>query len=263
MARVIDRVAFVFCCLVAFRVNEAFAQDDSKGDRIDTDGRIENTAAAETSARARALELFEQSSAHYQRRDFQGTVQLLKDAYALFPEPVLLYNLARAYEGLGDKADAANAYQRYLAAEPGARDHAILEKRVLALREQVVTEERARAVETPPRQTKSWASIGAAPLVLGGIGIGSLGIGTVLEVLGQKRHRDAVRQPDAAAAQAQQRQAEDLVLASNIGIIGGALLTGTGAAWALVVLATPAKPPERAGLELRLALASATIISHF
>ena len=49
-----------------------------------------------TDAQQEAIALFQQSAEHYRAGQFQQAVDLLKRAYALKPEPVLLYNLSRA-----------------------------------------------------------------------------------------------------------------------------------------------------------------------
>src|SRR4051794_14721586 len=50
---------------------------------------------------ARALDLFEQSAKAYREGRFQDAVDRLLEARSLKSEPVLLYNLGRAYEALG------------------------------------------------------------------------------------------------------------------------------------------------------------------
>ncbi len=65
--------------------------------------------AQQTTAQDRALALFELSGEKYRAGDFEGAVELLTEAYDLFPEPVILYNLARAYEGMGESVRARDA----------------------------------------------------------------------------------------------------------------------------------------------------------
>src|SRR5215212_10871269 len=94
-------------------------------------------AFADSEAEARALQLFEQSADRYRQGRFREAVELLQEAYRLSPEAVLLYNLGRAYEGLGDTAGALDAYTRYLAADPNAADRASIESRVATLKRQL------------------------------------------------------------------------------------------------------------------------------
>ena len=71
-------------------------------------------------AKARALELFQESDRHYKRGEFERAVELLRQAHALYPEPILVYNLARALEGLGDLPGAIEQYERCLESYPRA-----------------------------------------------------------------------------------------------------------------------------------------------
>src|SRR5262245_65949903 len=59
--------------------------------------------------KAEALELFNQSADLYRQGKFDEAARLLERAYEMHPEPVLLYNLGRAYEGLGENEKAIDA----------------------------------------------------------------------------------------------------------------------------------------------------------
>ncbi|MGF1464513.1 MAG: tetratricopeptide repeat protein [Sandaracinaceae bacterium] len=78
----------------------------------------EAAAGQELTSRDRALVLFEESEELYRERRFAEAAVLLRQAYALSEEPVLLYNLARALDRAGDRAEALAAYERYLADAP-------------------------------------------------------------------------------------------------------------------------------------------------
>ena len=49
---------------------------------------------------------------------------------------MLVYNKARAHEGLGHLAEAIELYEKYLAEEPSSRDRGAIEQRLVALRQQ-------------------------------------------------------------------------------------------------------------------------------
>src|SRR5262245_52882867 len=86
--------------------------------------RADGTAkeAAGPSAKARASELFSASVAAYRQGDLKRAVELLDEAYRLDPQPVLLYNRARAEEGLGLVDEAIAHYTTYLEQDPNAVD---------------------------------------------------------------------------------------------------------------------------------------------
>ncbi len=149
---------------------------------------------------AKAAELFKSSAEAYRQGNFKGTVDLLKEAYALDPQPVMLYNLGRAYEGLGDVDAAMDAYKRYLQADPKAPDRPSIEQRIATLQrtkdersslEKQRDEERKKAEENArlaaeeqkraeeerkraeeERKKKHQRSIG--PYIVGGLGAAGL-----------------------------------------------------------------------------------------
>src|ERR1700722_10227754 len=89
---------------------------------------------AKTSDAERAHALYDLSAVAYEAGHFQEAIDLLLHAYELKPKPVLLFNRARAYEGLGDQVKAIDAYEAYLKAEPTASDHGSIEQRLATLR---------------------------------------------------------------------------------------------------------------------------------
>lgn len=84
----------------------------------------------------RAVVLFEESETLYNQGEFEQAAALLRRAYALHPDPTLLFNLARALEGAGDLDGAIESYERYLEENPDAEDAGAIRARVGTLREQ-------------------------------------------------------------------------------------------------------------------------------
>src|SRR5688500_3941422 len=73
------------------------------------------SAQARGSDLDRAVVLFEESERAYNAGEFAEAATLLRRAYELHPDPTLLFNLARALEGMGDLDGAIETYERYLA----------------------------------------------------------------------------------------------------------------------------------------------------
>jgi tetratricopeptide (TPR) repeat protein len=78
-------------------------------------------AAAQTAPES-AIELNHRSAELYRNGHYSEAAALLREAYRIQPEPILLWNLARACEMLSDYACAVAAYESYLPnAGPGDR----------------------------------------------------------------------------------------------------------------------------------------------
>jgi tetratricopeptide (TPR) repeat protein len=191
----------------------------------------------------RALELFEQSAAAYRAGDLERAQRLLEEAYALDPDPTLLYNLARVYEGLGKLEAAVAAYRDYIARVTEAEDLGAIEKRIATL-EQQITELRGAAerervpppapppsVETSAPTTRRPPS--PAPWIVAGVGAVGLGAGAALGVLARAAHRDAVAEGSFTRARELQDRATLRATAANVSLIAGGALVVAGVGWGL------------------------------
>ncbi len=216
--------------------------------------------------RDRALVLFRESDVHYKRGEFEQAATLLREAYSLHPEPLLLYNLARALEGLGDFEGAIEQYERYLNAESKIADRGAIERRIATLREQVARTakppentddhtatqvsdtrtgppsgdgsgangDRATAIQLDPPPGEMRGKPQRLPWLIAGGGGVVLGGGVLLGYLSQARHDAAVDEPVQEDAQALQDQAKTFATAANVAyVVGGAAILG-GVTWALV-----------------------------
>ncbi len=163
----------------------------------------------------------------YKQADYARAIELLQRAYKIRQVPTLLYNLARAYDQIGDADRAYEAYRRYshLAdADPTLKTRAVAH---LVLLEEtrrkrtapspevspsqatpkpsapsaaappppaVDTSRPPPAVETsrpppePPRQ-RGWSSQQKAALALGVLGLASVGAGIAFGVTAQSLER--------------------------------------------------------------------------
>jgi tetratricopeptide (TPR) repeat protein len=183
-------------------------------------------------AETKALALFEQSAKAYDAGRFSEAISLLEQAYALKKEPVLLYNLGRAYEGAGQEAKAADAYEGFLRAQPDAQDRGALEQRVATLRRQVAEKEALakRAREKPPPER----SANVTPWVVTGIGVAGVGTGVVFGLLSRGKHTDAVNDESYEGAQRQQQKAQTFATVANVCLIVGAVVLVGGIVWAVL-----------------------------
>jgi tetratricopeptide (TPR) repeat protein len=214
-------------------------------------------SADRTEDERQALALYEKSKAEYDLGHFAAACQLLRQAYALRPEPVLLFNLARAYEGEGNLEQALEAYARYLSAGEAASDRASIEARMATLRHQIDEreslrrqrdEEHGRAVESrrlaalaPERRPPS---IAPALAVLG-LGAATLGVGGILGRVANQRHAAAVDDPFRASAAEKQSQAlSDARIANVLFVVGGIAAAG-GSSWLAFVLFERSRTPVK------------------
>jgi hypothetical protein len=68
-------------------------------------------AVTPASTQADVERLFAEGAAFYRGGKYRAAVDKFEEAYALFPEPNLLYNMARAYEALGEVDQALTKYR--------------------------------------------------------------------------------------------------------------------------------------------------------
>lgn len=219
----------------------------------------------------KALELFEQGFKAYQDGRFQQAIDLLEKAHAMKKEPVLLYNLARAHEGVGNLDQAISMYERYLAETKDVPDRAAIEKRVETMRAQIAERDRLRrerdearkrdaqaaqvSVVTPPEDDVDARSTSPLPWIVGGVGAAGLIAGGVLTGLALGKHDDAEAAPSQREAADLQGSAESLGTGGAIALIAGGAVLGIGVIWGildLTVLAEPAPEQPRDGMALRV-----------
>jgi tetratricopeptide (TPR) repeat protein len=210
-------------------------------------------AAPEASAHSHALELFSDGKTAYKQGDLQTAIKDLEAAYELEPAPVLLYNLARAYEGLGELEKAVSAYERFLAAQPNAEDRGAIETRVATLKRQIEEREQRQAsaaAEPPPPSVVAPRSPSIAPifvLATGGTGLLLGGIfGGLALSENQTQNAPTTSLKDAETAH---ERAGAFAIASDIGFVAGGALVAAGAIW-LILDRTSAKAQLHAGAPL-------------
>lgn len=182
---------------------------------------------------AQALDLFEKSEVAYDTGRFADAIALLRRSYELKKEPVLLYNLGRAYEGLGDLGAAAQSYEAFLAAQPNTQDRGALERRIATLRRQLAERDalRKQALERSNQERPSAPS--AVPWVVVGVGAAGLAAGGFFGLMAKKRNDDAKSDPTYVGADRLQSQAKSFATVANVCFVAGAVVLVTGVVWGI------------------------------
>jgi hypothetical protein len=200
--------------------------------------------------KTRAADLFKKSADAYLKGDFAQAIAYLDEAYTLDPQPVLLYNMARAHEGLGHLDEAITLYERYLTQEPTSPDRGAIEQRITTLKKQrdekaALAKERAQvekdraAVERdraagPPPPPPPPRPRSIYPYAVAGAGVVGLLTGTVFGLLANSKKNEATDEKTQTTAIDIRSTGKSFATVSNVSfIVGGALVAG-GVVWWVV-----------------------------
>ncbi len=205
----------------------------------------------------RAAELAAQSGEHYRHGEYEIAVALLRQAYVLYPQPNLLYNLGRSLEKLGDVPGAIAAYEQYLASGGDIQDRDTIQARVQDLRAKLpapsdaaapappAAEQPAPPAEAgaaapvalpaqPPSDSAGEQGHSALPWVVLGAGVATVGVGGAFGELSASRHNSAVSQPVGTTASSLQHDAQVDAEAANAMFIAGGAVALAGLIWEVV-----------------------------
>ncbi|MCY0993570.1 hypothetical protein OV203_40910 [Nannocystis sp. ILAH1] len=112
--------------------------------------------------------LAEQARAKYREKDYAGAVALFERAYALQPDPAILFNIGRIQEQANNVDAAIAYYQKFIADESvdiGLRDTAL--QRLATLEKIVEIREKEEAKSKPkqpePKQPEAGQQVGPQP----------------------------------------------------------------------------------------------------
>ena len=221
----------------------------------------------EQSDRERALQLFQDSADHYRAGRFGVAAELLREAYDLHPEPLLLYNLGRALDGMGEFDEAIQAYRDYIEAVPDAEDRGAVERRIETL--QTYLDSGSSEAPPPPEgapgatgPTYTDSGPSPVPFVIAGVGAAGVGIGVVLGLMAQSRHDDAVAENVHVTAAEKADEADNLAAGANIAFVAGGVLLAVGVAWGVLEL-TGGGGGEEESLSLELGPGSVGVRGTF
>lgn len=134
--------------------------------------------------REEALDHFEQAEAYFRAGAFDEAVAEYRAAYALVPEPVLLFDIGLALENHGDAGHAIEYYRRYLADDPGGVKVAEARARLEALSDRLAAEKIERLPEVPlpeapppaPRPPRRHRRLPGAIVLAGATALTAVGI---------------------------------------------------------------------------------------
>jgi len=87
----------------------------------------------EAEGKVRAQAVFGQAVAAYKEGRYFDAIELFLETNRIYPDSKLCFNIARAFEGLGNSAGALRYYREYLRRTPAATDRADVEASVRAL----------------------------------------------------------------------------------------------------------------------------------
>jgi tetratricopeptide (TPR) repeat protein len=191
-----------------------------------------------------ALDLFLEAEQAYQRGEIARAVELLQRAWSMHEEPTLLFNLARAYETLGQIDDALATYRHFLEVAPATDDRGAIETRIRALEQQIAERERLereraeaeqRSNATPAREPES---LSAWPFVIGGAGLATAGTALAFVLLANDARDDAEAEERQIESLEIFAQGEDYMTLANVFWIATGALGVAAVTWFIVDVLT-------------------------
>ena len=236
MGRLIQAVAVVVCVGWTPSGTEAYAEEPP----------------AATDDQLRAKELYGNGVTLYEEGLYEDAIAAWEQAYALSNKALLLYNIANAYERLGELQRALDSLNRYRAFAPLDEKEALdrrmrnIERRMEELALQapptVVTRPSEPApIATTPVETSGSGGLGAAPIVFIAGGAVATGTGVVFGLGALSARKDAtavcrdsdlgVLCPDSASAAITKDATQSLLADISLGV--GVVCTGVGLTLAL------------------------------
>ncbi len=102
-------------------------------------------------------ELVRAATEAYGRGELETSIRLLRQAYGLRADPRLLYNIARAEDGLGRYADAVSSYRAFLEKAPESAHAKLVVGRIKALEATIAQANRRAANEARLRAEREEA----------------------------------------------------------------------------------------------------------
>jgi hypothetical protein len=203
----------------------------------------QDTPPDAASRAAHVEKLNDEGAAAYHARDYRRANEKFQQAYALDPDPNILYNIAKTYELLGDDAAALEKFEAFVnqpGADPGGRQKA--KDKIAEIRARMSggtkPSSAGTAAPAPPEQRLVIPTIIAL-----GVGVAGVAVGTIFGVsaLGKRSDLDSVCKdracPDSSSSDISSLKTSSTV--STIGFVAGGV--GLAGAAVLYLLGRPSK----------------------
>ena len=196
---------------------------------------IDPAWVAAQDAEERALELARAAHERYRAGDAAAAVELLLEARRVHSEPILLYNLARAYEATGELQRARAAYRRYLDEDPDATAAGAVRARIHAIDAELEERRRLAAdAEAMRQRAERRRDPSAAPWLVGAGGLAALGAGAVAGAIALSRRDEALASEVHDTRVGLYEEARDLATVANVFYAVGAAVALTGLVWGII-----------------------------
>ena len=237
----------------------------------------DGSGAPDASADARARDLYEKGDRFYAEGRYEKSIEAFREAYNLSRRPLLLFNLANAYERLGRYDEAVASLREYLP-QAAEADRDAVTKRIDSLELRAKEQAGQAKPATPPPAAQSTAaparpatiegdtttpktSSPVAGYVLVGAGVAVLGAATVFAVLAGREKSDAEDQCAAGVCPASAEETVDrgrtYSAVADVGFGVGAL--GLGAGLLTILLHDPAPTRQAAKVKVKPSLHGAEV----
>jgi len=216
----------------------------------------------------RAGELNRQSLKLFKEGRYTEAAALLREAYRVRPDPVLLHNLGRACELMGDWACAVGAYEKYLATVKWPPpDLTSITTRLAHCREKLAPPAPPPA-PAPISDVPAPRSRSIAPPIVAAVGAAGFGVGAAMAFVARQRHDDAIMDPSQRGAMSKDASARSLMSTANTTMITGGAVALAGALWWLLdgvssAPSSPDRPEDAPTLVLGITPRSVTALVKF
>ena len=93
-------------------------------------------------------QLFTRAQQAFESEEYARAVAALESAYAIFPEPNILFRIGQAHEKSKQQALAIAYYKRYLKLKPQASDRELVEARIVGMQSLIDGRKPTKAIQT-------------------------------------------------------------------------------------------------------------------